>query len=373
MPRATKQPTLTPNPTPTMEPLTVQKILQMLKQNFLMKIVAFVAILIVAIFVLSIVLASLNTARSKGSFALPMPGMGGGSYDSYTMQYAGKGGTEMGAPMLSTRNVGVSDSVRYPGMPTYPSGTTGNTAEQFEVRDYNASIETGELDETCDTVSTLKGLSYVIFENAHESTKYCSYSFKVEHAHVAEILEKIKALDPASLSENTYTIKNQLDDFTNQTEILEKKRASIDQTLESALSAYDEITKLATKTQNAESLATIITSKVALIERLTQERININQQLDYLARAKAEQLDRLSYTYFHVSITEKKFIDGKALSDSWHQATRAFVDGVNRSAQNATLSLLQFIVSVLVYLAYILILIVVAKFVWKFGVYMWKR
>jgi hypothetical protein len=270
--------------------------------------------------------------------------------------------------------MGVNDMVANSDMPyPYPPQTTGNTAEQFEVTDYNASLETGDIEETCATVSELKSLAYVIFENANESTRHCSYSFKVEHAYVDEILAKIKTLDPKSLSENTYTIKSQLDDFTNQTEILEKKKASIEETLETALSAYDEITKLATKTQDAESLARIITSKVALIERLTQERININQQLDYLVRAKSDQLDRLKYTYFSVDISEKKYIDGEALSDSWYEATRQFVYSINYSLQNATLHLVQFSAMVIVYLVYLIILMVVAKFVWKFGLYMWKR
>ncbi len=374
MPRITKSTPPSTSAVTSTEPLSVQNILQLLTPKFFGKILGFIALLAVAIFVLSIVLASLNTARSKGSFSLPMSGVSGLSVTSEGVSYGMKGGAGMGAPVLSARNVALSDTVAYPGMPTpYPVGTTGNTAEQFEVTDYNASIETAKLEAACDAVSALKGLSYVIFENAHESTQYCSYTFKVEHAYVSEILKQIEALDPSVLSENTYTIKAQLDDFTNQTDILEKKRASIDETLETALLAYDEITSLATKTQNAESLAAIITSKVALIERLTQERININQQLEYLSRAKAEQLDRLSYTYFHVSITEKLFINTTELSDSWHQATKMFIDSINRSAQIATLSLLQFIASVLVYLSYLLILIVVAKFVWKFGLYVWKR
>lgn len=378
MPRSTKlKNTISSAPAP-MEPFSLQSFVQSFTPKMFLKIVIFVGIVAIALFVLSLLFSLFNTPRLQS--ILPFPQMGGG-YDSdgsYAVSeeaYMGKGGVSMGMPaVLSTRNVVANDMAIAPSMPyPYPSQTTGNTAEQFEVTDYNASIETTDIEGDCDAVAGLKGLTYVIFENANESTRHCHYTFKVEHAHVEEVLAKIEALNPKSLSESTYTIKRQLDDFTSEIEILEKKKKSIEETLETALNAYDDITALATKTQDAESLARVITSKVSLIERLTQERININQQLDYIARAKAEQLDRLAYTYFYVDISERKYIDGEALSDSWYQAVRQFVHSINYSIQTATLQLIQFIVSVLVYLIYLIILIVVAKFLWKFSLYMWKR
>ncbi|MEK7514513.1 MAG: hypothetical protein AAB587_01710 [Patescibacteria group bacterium] len=266
---------------------------------------------------------------------------------------------------LSVRNIA----------PIFPpqGGTTGNNAEDFEVTEYSAIIETQNRESTCSSVTSLKKFKYVIFESANESDTSCYYSFKVEHARVAEILVFVKNLDPKELSENTYTIKRQLDDFTNETEILEKKRASIDQTLKSAIDAYDEITALAIRTQDVESLAKIIDSKIQIIERLTQERININTQLDYLSRAKAEQLDRLLYTYFNVSVYENRFVDVENIKDSWKTTIKDFVNSINQSLQSATINLIALIFITLPYLIYLFVLLVGAKYGWRLAKYVWKK
>ena len=275
--------------------------------------------------------------------------------------YFGKGMMDT----LSVRNIS----------PIFPPnvGTSGNDAEAYEVTDYNASIESSDVAKTCGIIKGWKTLSYVIFENASESEKQCYVTFKVEHAHVAEVLSEVKALDPRDLSQNTSTIKQQIEDFTSRAEILEKKRSSIDKTLESALRAYDEITTLATRTQNADALAKIIDSKVGIIERLTQERININAELDELARGKERELDRLTYSYFNINVYENKFFDGEAIVDSWKATLKTFVQTVNAVVQSITLGLLAFILWLLPILLYALILLLIAKYSWRFVKNLWMR
>jgi hypothetical protein len=156
-------------------------------------------------------------------------------------------------------------------------------------------------------------------------------------------------------------------------EVLQKKRASIDATLASALNAYDEVTRLATNSQNADALAKIIDSRIGIIERLTQERININEQLDRLARAKADQLDRLDYTYFSVSVQENKYIDGESLKDSWKQTLRDFVTQVNKVIQDVTVNLILLLFFIVQWALYAAIVLVVVKYGWKFGKHIWFR
>lgn len=284
------------------------------------------------------------------------------------------GGVSMGeVAMDSQKGMPIAD-LSYRNFAPTPSQTTiGNTAEDFEITDYSAVIETGKKAEVCSQIASLKSLKHVIFESAQESDHNCNYTFKVEHARAGEVLAVIKDLDPRDLSENTRTIKSQIDDFTSQTEILEKKRASIDETLKNALTAYDQITALAVKTQDASSLAKIIDSKVQLIERMTQERININQQLDYLTRAKTEQMDRLEYTYFSVSVYENKYLDGKNIKDSWQAAVKNFVFTVNRAIQDASINLVGLLFVLIPYFIYALIVLVAAKYGWRLVKYIWKK
>ncbi len=315
--------------------------------------------------------------QMRGTMGMVAPGYGGGvGYDSVTVSsdyYDGGYGTKAGyavsesasMPQLSARN-----SMPYP-MP--PQGTTGNNAEEFEVAQYNATIETRRLDDTCASVQALKERKDVIFENANTYDRGCNFTFKVERKSVEDVLAVIKKLNPKDLSENIYTIKAQIDDFTSEVDVLTKKRTSIDQTLTSALAAYDEITRLATNTQNADALAKIIDSKIGIIERLTQERININEQLDRLARAKADQLDGLDYTRFNINVYENKFVDGEQLKDSWKQALRDFVGNVNKVLQDLTVNLALLLLLIAQWVLYAAIVLVVAKYGWKFGKYIWFR
>jgi len=156
-------------------------------------------------------------------------------------------------------------------------------------------------------------------------------------------------------------------------DILKKKIASIEKTLADAVSAYDQVTRLATQTQNVDSLAKIIDSKIGIIERLTQERININAQLERLSRAKAEQLDRLDYTYFNVSVVENKFIDGQNLKDSWKAAIKNFVRDVNNVFQDITVNLVTLLFLILQYVIYFFIVLMVVKYGWRSVKYIWKK
>lgn len=352
-------------------------------RNVLKAVVIGIVALVFASFVFSFVRTSFDSVQIDGvrgmmrlantdSFSVaPQAYYGktsGGEMAAYDYDFAG------GSAGLSVRNVAgiMPSSSAYP--PIGPGGgySTGTNAEEFEVTEYSASIETQDKEDTCTQIADLKSRSYVIFESANEHDRGCDYRFKVEHSRVPEILATIKGLDPKDLSENTYTIKNLVDDFSSETDILTKKRDSIDDTLKDALAAYDEITDVATANQDAESLAKIIDSKIQLIERLTQERININEQLDRLARAKAEQLDRLAYTYFNVSAYENRYLDGEHVADSWKNALRATINDVNTILQEATLGLIALLFLAAQWILYGLIVLFIAKYVWTWARQIWK-
>lgn len=288
----------------------------------------------------------------------PMP------YDKATMadSYAATG-----MPELSARNVAM------PMPPTAPGGTTGNDAENFEVTTYNGNIQTSSLKETCGKITALKARAEVIFENASESDRYCNYVFKVERSHVAEVLAYIKELDPKDLTENTQTIKRQVDDFTSEVQILTKKKETIEKTLDDATRAYDEITSVATRSQDANSLANIITSKLQIIERLTQERINISEQLDRLSRAKAEQLDRLEYTSFSINVYKDSYIDGEQLKDSWKDAVKNVVYQINQTIQDVSINLVAVLFMAVQYVLYFFIVLIIVKYVWQAAKYIWRK
>jgi hypothetical protein len=328
---------------------------------------------VVAVIVLAFVGRLFGSSFSSLSSPMQRIGYGGGAATAYpaTQDYYGKmmgGAADTAAmPELSIRNINPSIA------PVPAEPPAGNEAEAYEVKNYRGVIETSRLQDTCGKIVALKAASYVIFENAHQSDHSCDYTFKVERSHVEDVLAYVKALRPKDLSENTQTIKRTIDDFTGEVEILQKKKATIEKTLEDATKAYDEITAVATRAQDANSLANIITSKLQIIERLTQERINISEQLDRLSRAKAEQLDRLEYTYFSLAVYENTYLDGDSLKESWKNALRTFVQDLNKIAQDLSITLVALFFLAVQYVIYFFILLIIVKYVWRTAKYLWKK
>jgi hypothetical protein len=262
---------------------------------------------------------------------------------------------------LSTRNVMPEDSY-----------TAGDDAEQFEVTEYSARIETRRLDTDCEAVLALKTKDYIIFERSNKGETNCDYRFKVKKENTEEVLSLIKDLDPRELNQSVETIKKQIEDYTSREEILKKKLTTIEETMNSAVASYDEISKLAATTRDAASLASVIKSKIEIIESLSKQKINISSELDALGRQKAEQLDRLAYTYFNVSIYENKYIDLDYIKDSWKSSIKTFVFDMNRVAQDLSIGLVRLIVYVFQYLLYLMIVVLVAKYTWVLFKRIWK-
>lgn len=289
----------------------------------------------------------------------------GGSNDYYESEYyapqAIRSDYAMEGAKLSQRNI-----IPQPGY------TTGSDAEDFEVTEYSGTIRTRKLDEVCFVLEDLKRHDHVIFEDAQKYDKGCSYVFKVENDRVDDVLPVVKELKPKTFQANTKTIKRNIDDYTSEVEILNKKLASVEETLAGAQQAYDEITALATKTKDVESLAKIIDSKINLIERLTSSRISIKEQIDRLERSKAEQLDKLNYTFFRINVYEYLIFDWKSLKDSWMNEFRSFVNEFNDVLQDITVNLAEFMMRLVQAAIYLFIALFMVKYGWRFVKYFWK-
>lgn len=297
-----------------------------------------------------------ESEESSMPMGVPSPGYSkGGGYDY-----------DAGDATLSYRNV-MSES-----MPPITDGYTPGDGEAFEVKNYSASIETRDLQHVCTTIETLKARGDVIFENSNEYDQGCSYTFKVEKKSVEEIYALIQGLDPKHLSENVHTIKRQVDDYTSEIDIYKNQLTQLDTTLNEALASYENITALATRSGDTESLAKIIESKLNLIELLTNSRLNVQSQLDRIMRSKADALDQLTYTYFTVSVIEAKYVDGERIVDSWKESLRNLVWNINTLVQDITLGFVALVFAVLKYALYGILLLFVAKVGWKFVKGVWQ-
>jgi len=252
-------------------------------------------------------------------------------------------------------------------------GTAGDAAENYETAEYRVNYESRDLEKTCAAVGGLKPRPEVIFENAVESDEYCRSTFKVQRAKAEEILGFLKGLGPKDVTENIYTIQERLEDYTGQIDILEKKLAVIDDTLNRANAAYDEVSGLATEQNDAETLSKVINNKINTIKQLTQERLNTAAQLEQLRRSKSLQADKLDYTYFNVYARDNSYFDWRDVKDSWQTAVKNAVGGLNRIVQSISVNLAVFLLEILQYAIYGAVLLIAAKYFWKAAKAIWKK
>jgi len=319
-------------------------------------------------------------AAFYGGFAVQRQGLAPTS-GSISRGY-GTGGYGIGAPSVreDVSSVAYERGGFAPTLPPMPMPpiiiepdyTAGRDAEDFEVTEYYGAIRTARLDETCRAIEALKAESFVIFERADRSERACNYTFKVDNDRRETVLAEIERLKPRELVATTETIKRQLTDLVREEEILSRKLAAIEKTLVGAQRAYDEITAVATRARDAETLAKIIESKLQLIERLTNERLATRAALERISRAHGDQLDRLAFTLFRVSVTESRIIDFKSIGESWRRAAEQFAREVNEILQGVTILLVTYVLRVLAIALYLLLALIVAKYGWRFAVRFWK-
>ncbi len=300
-----------------------------------------------------------SSSREAGEIAMmpgtaPSSGMGGGiafvDYDDGAMMYA--------------------NDMMYPPEP-YPNWVAGNRAEEFEAVDYYGEFETSNIERVCGAIKGLKAYSQVVFLDSSEGEESCRYSFKVEKGSVAQVLSVLDSLNPRTLTEHTQTIEPTLNEFETREEILMRKLEAIEDTLTEASRAYDQLRVLATSAQDADALAKVISNKLALVERLTNERLSLRSQLEQLAENQALQIDRLEYVYFDVYGYERKVVDLRDFKDSWMNALQRFGLEFNQVLQGLTLGVIKFVAYLALFILYILIVVLLAKYGWRFVKRIW--
>jgi len=286
---------------------------------------------------------SLNDVRSSGS--------SGGLFNSSPKMYDSySGGGNIFNESVSVNNNG-----------NINIDSNGN----FETRDYSVSIETNNLDKSCNEIERLRAFSGVVFTSSTKSDKNCRFSFKVLNEETEAVISHIKNLKPKELRENIQLIKKQVENTVNRREVLEKNLRAVEQVLNEAILDYDDLQRQATAEKDILNLTNIIKSKTAVIDDLRARRERAYQEIDNLNRALADQEDRLQNTYFSVSVYELKYFDGKNMTASWKSYVRDSIIRVNEVLQDVTVGLIGFAAILLKISLYIIVVAVFVRVVWR--------
>jgi hypothetical protein len=322
-----------------------------------------------ALFLLAIVLTILKSLLFGLSSTAPH--MGGVSGDF------GVQSVSLELPSFRAKSVSNNIAMDEVMSPVEDGYSVGSDSENYETLSYQVNFKKSNIDSVCGNIKSLKNFDYVVFERSRNNETSCSFSFKVKRDKAEEVISYLNSLNPVSLTANTEVVKKQVVEYDSRLQILLKRQDELKKTLDDAIVAYDNLVLLATKVENPDSLTKVINSKLATIEKLTNQRFSLSQQIDTLSRRSAELNDRIEYAYFNVNVTKYRVFNLASIKDSWVNQTRSFVYGVNEMLQSLTLGVLRLFLVLLQSVVYIsiigFVIVAFSKFSWRFVKTFWSK
>lgn len=246
--------------------------------------------------------------------------MRGISAPSMMMQKVANFAPMGGGTMMAEESYGVSAdmAIGMPSMMPIPQVNGSRNAELYQRAGYSASYETRKFKETCTAIEDLKPLSYVLFDSANNGERYCSYSFRVEKENTDEIIAKLKALNPKDWNVSVESVAQGIENTSDRVDILKRRLASIEATLDEAEAAFARLSALATQNARVTDLTNIITQKLSMVERLTNEKLSLEEQIRQYSGGKDDQIEQTTYSHFSVSVSKWNAIDWQSLKDTWN-------------------------------------------------------
>lgn len=352
--------------------------LKQLLRNFTftpMAIMKVLAILFGGIIVTAVAIAILGIALRIG---FNIPSGSGYSYgtDEYAMKlssdtdFAGRVMNTVEAPMAKVMPSydgagGLGYSEQSIAMPAIVTGSAN--AEAWESTGYNASYETRQYKETQQAIENLKPLAYVVFLQANAGERSSYYNFNVETAHTQEVVDILRALNPKSWDESTVTVERGVEDAHNEIAILERKLASLNTTLTQAEQAFDSALAGARGVKDYTAIAQIVNNKVALVERLTSEKLAVQAQIDNYTTGLGRTTDEVEYAHFSVQLTKRTVVDWESLADMWRYRLEAFIGEVNNTLHALTFGVLMLVLTLVKWAIYLGIVAVALRLAWVIG------
>lgn len=278
---------------------------------------------------------------------------------------------------VSSMSYGKVSYDSYPGNGSspvsYEQSTPTADAELYEVTSYQATIESRTMEDDCKAIQALKSDDAIIFLSSSVGKTSCSFNFKAKKSASQKALDAINILNPKQLTENVHTIEDTLITYDRRKEILENKLKTIDSILTDAVASYQEVSRLAVQTGSVTNLRQAINDKVDIVERLTQKKLAIEQELASISNSSSSDLDQTNYAQFSVYIVKDTFIDKDSLVSSWKNEIKRLVREINNSLQSITIGFLSILLTVATYILYLLVGILILKYLKKIILSIWNK
>ncbi len=238
---------------------------------------------------------------------------------------------------------------------------SGADAENYNVDTYNALIRTTRLDRLCDALASWRQYDYVIFESSEQGQHDCNFRFKVPQSDAQGIVHALEELKPVAFTSTSQTIKQQLRDDENELAVLTDELNAVRDTLLDADAQYKELMRIATQSENPDTIAQAVQNRINQIQNLSEQARAISAQIASVQANKADNQDQIRYAFFTVHVRDYNIVDTVALRDAWVTQMQRFVLQVNDILAGITLGMLGFLLRVVEIGFYLGIILILAK------------
>ena len=110
--------------------------------------------------------------------------------------------------------------------------------------------------------------------------------------------------------------------------------------------------------------ALIVTEKLKLVQQLNENRINIQNQIQYYKQQRESQADQLHYTFFNLTINKDVLLDWKEIKQTWKNQVKFLINSINSVIQGLTVILAAILVRVIQGVVYFFLAMLVLKGMW---------
>ncbi len=286
-----------------------------------------------------------------------------------------------GAPSISMYNQGMSmeraadyyatsESSYYP-QPT-PDGYTSGL-EDYETNEYQISARTKEFDQMCDALTNLKTDSQVHFKYLNTSTNNCNATFYTEDTKTNSVLNTLTAFNGVEVTRNTESVTRHKQQLESQTDIIKQQLARIESSLTAAETQLDRLNQLFNTSDDVTKLSREVTNSLQYIDQLTQKKISYTSQLNNLYQQAADLAERLEVVQFTVNINRSIAINPNQDSYKWERAWKELSDTYTETLIGLSAFFGIFLLWTLRLAIYLMVLIALARVVWKLGKLIWNK
>ena len=281
-------------------------------------------------------------------------------------------GAYKGGAVASQRVAAAPAGDAYYPEPIPSPGAGYQNLEAYETTDYHISARTQQFDAFCASLRTLKAEDRFDFRSINEAINHCSATFYTAEAHVADVLNTFGQFSGVDVSRHTDSVTRQRERLASQTDILRQQLSSVERTLASAETDFDEVITIARLEGNASELANAMRQKLQMIDNLTSRQLSPTNQINNLYRQAQDREDRIGVVQFTVSASPVVTKYPGEHERKWAQAWDELKDTFTNTLLGLTTGLGIFLLAIVQYGIYALIIIVILRYVWKFLRKLWK-